>query len=242
MRYMHRLAGLAACACFAALVNPQFGTADTLQKADLNTSGDGLLTIDNNTGLDFLAPSATAGLSYDQTIASPFVQQQGFTVASAAQVQQLFRDAGITNFSGQFNTTDFNAVSGLVNAFLGSTIPSETTIPVPAFLATVAAGDYGLTLATGSTSTVLGIDYQTAAESGTGQADARTILNFAALPLTTAGPTVPTTAGGSSTPIGSFLVRPENANATPEPAGTALLGLALLGTMGLAGRLRRRLN
>lgn len=229
MKYMQRLAGLAVFTCLT-LVNPQIGFAGILQTGDLNAIGDKLLTIDPNTGLAFLDPKATAGLSYNQALGSPFVLQQGFQFASVAQVQQLFRDAGITNFTGQFNTPDLNVVTDFVNNFIGSIIPGEATITAPAFAATVIAGDYAFTAASGNTSTVIGIDYQTAAESATGQPDARTILNFASFPLTMPAPIV-----------GSFLVR-SAPTAIPEPAGTGLLALALLAAMGFAGRVRRKLD
>ncbi len=242
MKYLPSLVYTLTFTSLALLVGPQCGFAASLQKGNLNSAGDGLLTIDPNIGLEFLAPRATSGLSYNQALATPFVTQQGFHFASAAQVQTLYMDAGITDFSGSFNTADYAPLKNLVDNFIGSTIPSEINLPIPAFAATIAAGDYTLTTAVGSITPVIGVDYQTAAESSTGQPDARVILNFAALPLNQPGPTVPTTDGGSSKPLGSFLVRPETATtATPEPAGTGLLGLSIIGVLAFARKFRRKL-
>jgi hypothetical protein len=71
------------------------GQADaaTLVSADLNSAGDGLITIDKSTSLEWLDLTATVGQSRAQVLASSYVMQ-GFRYATQSEVTQLWEDAG----------------------------------------------------------------------------------------------------------------------------------------------------
>jgi len=69
----------------------------TLIKSDLGAIGDGLLTVDTATGLEWLDVTATLGLSFNQAIASDFATSQGFKHATASEILSLFDAAALTN-------------------------------------------------------------------------------------------------------------------------------------------------
>jgi hypothetical protein len=84
-------AGLAAAmGCAMMLVTT--ASRATLVVHDLNTAGDGLLVSDTATGLDWVSPRATAGVSYNTVVAGydGFVTTGGYSVATGAQVQAMF--------------------------------------------------------------------------------------------------------------------------------------------------------
>ncbi len=214
---------LAATAVTAVVLTPAFG--GSLVKGTLNQPGD--LTIDTNQNLEFLTPSATRGLTYNQILASPFVTQDGFRIATVAQFQQLATDAGVTDFSGRFTTADVAGVNTLIS-FLGQTIPGPITLPAPGFQAAIAEGFYGFAISPSTLPgffNVAGADAQSAALGQAPQDQARLIPE-----LIQFGP------GQQPPPIvGGFLVR----TATPEPASLGAMGLGLATLLGL-GIYRRR--
>src|SRR6185369_2542606 len=81
------------CAFLLLLVFPAGAT--TLTERDLFTSGDKLITYDPVTGLEWLDITATTGLSFVETQATPFYTDLGFTHASIEQIQTFLFDAGV---------------------------------------------------------------------------------------------------------------------------------------------------
>ncbi len=182
-------------------------------KGTFNNPGD--LTIDTNLNLEFLAPSATRGLTYNQILSSPFVTQNGFRVATVAEFEGLARDAGVTDFSGNFSTAAEPAVENLIS-FLGETIPGPITLPAPGFMADISNGFYGFAISPNTAPgffNVAGADYQSAALGQAPQDQARVITELIQF------------APGQQPPpiVGGFLVR----TATPEPASFLAMGLGL---------------
>ena len=186
-----------------------------LLKGTLVQSGD--LTIDTSQNLEFLTLNDTKGISYNQALATNYVTQYGFQVATLAQVEQLAADAGVTNITGAFNTADVAGVQTLIS-YLGSTISVPTTLPNGVV---VASGLYGFLNAPGipaGSANVSGADYQSAALGEATQDQARFAPNFNQFPNTT-----------PAAISGTFLV----AVATPEPASVGAMGMGLFLLTGL---------
>lgn len=206
-----------ATAALGFVLTPAF--ADSLLHGTLIQPGD--LTIDTNQNLEFLTPSATLGLTYNQILASPFVTQDGFRVATVAQFTQLATDAGVTDFSGSFTTADEAGVKNLIS-FLGVTTPGPLTLPAPGFQATIAEGFYGFAISPTTASgffNVAGADDQSAALGQAPQDQARLISELIQFGPDQQPPPI----------VGGFLVR----TATPEPASLAAMGLGLAMLAGL---------
>jgi len=69
----------------------------TLVEQDLLVAGDGLVTLDTATGLEWLDLTATLGLSVDKVLAdSGGWVDRGFEYASFSQIGQLLHDAGFS--------------------------------------------------------------------------------------------------------------------------------------------------
>ena len=73
----------------------------TLMQLDLATGGDGAVTRDTRTGLDWLDLSLTDGWSVDDALASEFVTRFGYRLANAVEVDSLLESAGVD--AGLFN-------------------------------------------------------------------------------------------------------------------------------------------
>ncbi len=209
----------------ASILTPAFG--GTLLRGTLTKPGD--LTIDTNQNLEFLAPSAPQGLTFNQILSSSFVTQDGFRVATVAQFEQLATDAGVTDLSGSFTTADVPGVKNLIS-FLGETIPGPITLPAPGFMATISNGFYGFAISPNTAQgfiNVAGADYQSAALGEAAQDQARVISELIQF------------APGQQPPpiVGGFLVR---ASATPEPASFWLMALTLPMFAGLVIWRKRR--
>ena len=189
------------------LLTPAFGA--TLMPGTLKQGGD--LTIDTNQNLEFLTPTATQGISYNDALATSYVTQDGFRTATLSEFEQLAADAGVSDLSGGFSAANIAGVQTLINS-LGSTIPNPTTLPNGV---TIAAGFYAFLEAPGTPAgfiNVSGADYQSAALGEAPQDQGRVIANFNQLPLDRAAPIA-----------GTLLVR----TATPEPTSLVTMGLGI---------------
>lgn len=238
MRKLSRLPPSATVLAAAALLFTVPSYATPLKTANLNTSGDNLLTVDTLTGLEFLDPAFTSGLTYNQIGASFVVTKQGFRFATTSELKQFLSDGGITNFSGNFNTTDEAAAKDLLTNFIGETITGPITLP-PAGMKMISDGVYGFTSDPGvppDLFNVAGLDYQSAALNEAPQNQARTILNLMSFP----GDKLPPNPGGNGingSIVGGFLVR---SVPVPEPSSIGMLGFGTLLLLAGVGLRRRR--
>lgn len=103
----------------------------SLVKQDLLTTGDGLVTLDTTTNLEWLNLTATQGLSVNQVLggAGGWVNI-GFQYASFSQVGQLLNDAGYLGSTSDYFTMRLVADNSSANTFLsdfGSTSPPNFT-------------------------------------------------------------------------------------------------------------------
>lgn len=94
------------------------GTASaTLTATDLATSGDGLLTLDSTSGLEWLDAPLTKGLSANGALAA----YTGFRIPTQSELASFLTGAGLTNLgNGAFIAADLAAGNSLV-ALLGAT-------------------------------------------------------------------------------------------------------------------------
>jgi hypothetical protein len=107
------------------------GAQAALIESDLNTVGDGLITIDTAAGLEWLDVPATLGLSFDQANASDFVTLQGFRHATESEVLTFFDAAGLT--SAIPRRADNYAGGVLLLALIGPGIDYGTAILLEGF-------------------------------------------------------------------------------------------------------------
>jgi hypothetical protein len=70
--------------------------AELIQRDLIEGSGDGLVTFDSATALEWLDLTATVGVTYQNVAAGTYVTQDGFRFASEGQLTDLWRDAGAT--------------------------------------------------------------------------------------------------------------------------------------------------
>jgi hypothetical protein len=96
-----------------------------LVKADLVArTGDGQLTVDTVTGLQWLDMRLTANQTYDSVRTGPYYAQ-GFRHATKAEVDALFVTAGLVNDGNNYSFTQPVEASALVT-LLGATISAST--------------------------------------------------------------------------------------------------------------------
>ena len=130
------LISLAILAAFG-VVNQAVGQPSALLEADwMPGSGDGLLTLDTNTGLEWLDLTVTENMSVT-TVSAQFGSggsYEGFQYASAGEVGQLFTDAGLTAFTTTFATVGSNsepvqlAAAESLQALWGITKNTDTSL------------------------------------------------------------------------------------------------------------------
>lgn len=215
--FVRRTFGLLSALAITALTC--FSSSAALISGDYLAPGDHLLVQDTGTGLEWLTMGPTRGpLQTSQGVSVNQILngfggyiQSGFQFATLPQVQQLFVNSGISDFSGTYGSNDvagaqlLNTLFGNVNAgqavgvvqgFAGVDIGAGTAL-VPAVVFIAANTQYN--------------------QSNQDIAAAFCISDFTGCVF-----------GLDTTPsVGAFLVRSTNASQVPEPASQALVALGL---------------
>ena len=115
---------LSMCLVIVCLVQGLSVTAHAaLNSADWKTSGDGLITIDTATGLEWLDVSYTVGRSYNDVSAAVVTPEDdlfGWDYATLAEVEELWINAGIDTTETFWTPINYLAVIDLI-ALLGAT-------------------------------------------------------------------------------------------------------------------------
>ena len=204
---------------------PSSGTQAALISADLLAPGDGLITRDTATNLDWLDLTPTIGLSFNQVAGGAGGWTSlGFRYATTTEVMGLYTDAGIVIFGGTTSPLNVPGVSLLLGLMgITSTVgptPSETAI--------------GLAESVPPDPTFAGTGFITLFPA----LPPSTPVDIASAAVTSAPfPGLPSKSEGSNQ-RGSYLVRTAVIGTVPEPAISSLI---LLG-IAVAGLVSRRRN
>jgi len=85
-------------------------------EVDLNTAGDTLITRDTETGLDWLDLSATINFSYEEILIKLQQDEQykGFRYADMAEIETLWHNAGIFDFSNTYVPENFLPIKNFI--------------------------------------------------------------------------------------------------------------------------------
>lgn len=128
---------LVSLATGAIALTPQVSQA-ALFSADLDQAGDGLITRDTRTGLEWLDLTPTINRSYAEVAGGlgGYTTDKGFRFATAAEVRGLF-DSALTGKTGVFNNTPTNNTrltpgyfaAQEIHNLLGATLRFNFTIP-----------------------------------------------------------------------------------------------------------------
>ncbi len=204
-------------ACVGLAMMGMAGAADALLiSQDLNVAGDGLVTRDTSTGLDWLDVTATLGLSYNDAEATSFVTTQGFRHANTTEVATLFFNGGVivlgTTSAEPFVAVNLPGVTNIISK-LGCTKDCTAAGPLP-----LTQGLADLDPASPTTVQFPFVQIDLLGQFGPANF-ARAVSPFV---------TFSTSKDGSFSEVGNFLVR------APEPSTLALFatGLALLAFLG----------
>ena len=107
----------------------------SMSVADLSAQGDGLLTVDSESGLAWLDITPTRGMSMTQAASSTWFEQ-GFRFATASDLNTLITHG--TDFMGMMGAMaappEFSAYVGgastMLTGMLGGDVVREGTVPV----------------------------------------------------------------------------------------------------------------
>lgn len=201
--------------------------ANLIERDRIYGSGDGLITFDTDTGLEWLDVPESADYSYDDIVANELGSGgvfEGFRHASREDVRTLFNNAGIDDINESRSYTYYDEILSLADLLGGTT------------------GDGGVT----GGAALWGISETPATANSNWAPFLYWTENIDLLPsgfeplgaqATTAG-TLPTFAAYTNE-AGNWLVRPAS---VPEPTTVALLGLSIVGLLGLGFVRKKRMN
>ena len=101
-----------------------------LGEADLLAPGDGLLTVDSASGLEWLDLTETTGQTYDAVLAGfgGFTTTLGFRFATASEVSALYTNAGVNDQTNTYAVENFAGV-GVLLQLLGCTAVCSGNTP-----------------------------------------------------------------------------------------------------------------
>jgi hypothetical protein len=183
------------------------------------------VVLDTITSLYWVKPTETLGLTFSTVQADIAAGQTGnFSYASASQVQALFSDAGITDFSNGVSAPSYAGASAIISAFgqtSGGTFTNGSYFGSYAQVAGLYAGN----------SEAYTIAYQLNASGA-----------FGCTGVDCAETTVGNVPGNSIYPYGSWLVATslDSGNAPPPVPIPASVWLMLSALVGLGSLSRRR--
>jgi hypothetical protein len=187
-------------------------------ETDLLAANDGLITLDTDTGLEWLDVTATVGLSVNDVLGGAGGWTDlGFRYAGSDELEQLFLDsaAGSTISFYSFTANNFTGASLLVD-LLGNSYSSREFPGSQGFVDPGTPDMFSESYAHASF-------YQISVSDSTG----RFHSTQGSFSLNQTGAT-----------IGSFLVR--EASPVPEPSSLALLGMGGLALIGYGLRRKRK--
>ncbi len=184
----------------------------TLSERDLFTAGDGLITFDSDTNLEWLDLTQTQNTAYNTVLGSTFVVDLGFTFADVNDVTALFDNAGAANQNGVFTTGQLADAQNLID-LLGCTLFCGSTAPTAEGFA-----DFDPF----STTTVSRSFVQVNLNTNSGRFQ---------------NPGLTAVKGQSNANGGSFLIR--SATPIPEPATMLLFGIGLASMAGISRRSKK---
>lgn len=112
-----RIRNLLSAAALAALFAAPLPASATLIAADLNSAADGLLTYDDQNGLEWLDAPLTYGMSGNTALAT----YEGFRWATKSEVVGLLTEAGISNIGSNTSIAADLAAGNLLKSLIGVT-------------------------------------------------------------------------------------------------------------------------
>ncbi len=201
-----------------------------LVSESLFAPGDNLLTLDTQTGIEWLNVALTNGQSYNDVEAGIYTAQLGFSYASGSDLSQLFVDSGVPegcvvygcNWGyWDFGNPNYVATYNLVN-LLGMTW--DVSDPNNLLYGATWGQTFGLTADSDANG-----DYDVGGVRYNGNADYAAFAHWSygidPYPALTMGPS------DTNQYVGSFLIR--ETNSTPEPSTMLLMLAGLAGLVGL---------
>jgi len=202
----------------AVLLNAAPASADLLEQ-DLFSSGDGLITFDEDTELEWLDLTATTNLSFEDVIAGAggFTTTLGFRYATLSEVKDLFVAAGIDDVLGTPTSNDGDSLFENLTD-LQSLIGITATVGVidPLFFSN------GIHLPDSGPALPAVLDVLNTASGG--------LVDIASFSSSTIAD------DDSDLTIGSFLVRDPDETPNPVPEPGTVIGVGAVALGGLLGR------